>query len=61
MTVQYELIIYWSSDDDAFVVEVAELPGCMADGDTYEEAVSSTHSFNVRLSSGSLENRPTSA
>ncbi len=40
MTVRYELIIYWSSDDNAFVVEVPELPGCMADGDTYEEAVS---------------------
>lgn len=36
---KYELIIYWSKDDDAFVVEVPELPGCMADGATYEEAV----------------------
>jgi predicted RNase H-like HicB family nuclease len=31
--------IYWSKDDDSFVVEVAELPGCMADGQTYAEAV----------------------
>ena len=35
----YILIIYWSKDDDAFIAEVPELPGCMADGVTYEEAV----------------------
>lgn len=36
---RYELIIYWSQADDCFVVEVPELPGCMADGATYGEAV----------------------
>lgn len=36
---KYELIIYWSDDDQAFIVEVPELPGCMADGATYAEAV----------------------
>ena len=36
---RYELIIYWSKADETFVVEVPELPGCMADGATYEEAV----------------------
>ena len=36
---RYELIIYWSKADECFVVEVPELPGCMADGGTYEEAV----------------------
>jgi predicted RNase H-like HicB family nuclease len=36
---RYELIIYWSKTDETFVVEVPELPGCMADGATYEEAV----------------------
>ena len=36
---RYELIIYWSTDDETFVVEVPELPGCMADGRTYDEAV----------------------
>ncbi len=36
---RYEMIIYWSAVDEAFVVEVPELPGCMADGATYEEAV----------------------
>jgi predicted RNase H-like HicB family nuclease len=39
MTTRYELIIYWSNDDESFVVEVPELPGCMADGQTYAEAV----------------------
>jgi len=39
MSIKYELIIYWSEEDHAFVVEVPELPGCMADGQTYEEAV----------------------
>jgi predicted RNase H-like HicB family nuclease len=36
---RYEVIIYWSDEDGAFVAEVPELPGCMADGTTYGEAV----------------------
>lgn len=36
---RYELIIYWSKADGAFIVEVPELSGCMADGANYEEAV----------------------
>jgi len=36
---RYEMIIYWSQEDSSFVVEVPELPGCMADGATYEDAV----------------------
>lgn len=36
---KYELIIFWSDEDERYVVEVPELPGCMADGITYEEAV----------------------
>jgi len=39
MSIKYELIIYWSDADQSFVVEVPELPGCMADGETYEQAV----------------------
>ena len=35
----YEIIIYWSAEDDAFVAEVPELPGCMAHGATQEEAL----------------------
>ena len=40
MSIKYELIIYWSEDDGSFIVEVPELPGCMADGETYQQAVS---------------------
>lgn len=36
---RFQLVLWWSEPDDAFVVDVPELPGCMADGDTYEEAV----------------------
>ena len=39
MNIRYELIIYWSEDDQAFIVEVPELSGCMADGESYQEAV----------------------
>ena len=36
---QYEVIIYWSKDDDAFIAEVPELLGCAADGKTRSEAL----------------------
>lgn len=36
---RYEIIIYWSNEDQAFIAEVPELPGCAADGGTYQEAV----------------------
>jgi predicted RNase H-like HicB family nuclease len=39
MSIKYELVIYWSEEDQSFIVEVPELPGCMADGATYEQAV----------------------
>ncbi|GBU23269.1 hypothetical protein R80B4_03186 [Fibrobacteres bacterium R8-0-B4] len=35
----YEMIVYWSAEDNAFIAEVPELAGCMADGQTYVEAV----------------------
>ena len=41
MTSKYEIIIYWSEEDSAYVAEVPELPGCMADGQTYQEALTS--------------------
>lgn len=41
---RYELIIYWSKADESFIVEIPELPGCIADGATYEEALA-----NARL------------
>ncbi len=34
---RYEIILYWSTEDDAFIAEVPELPGCMADGKTRTE------------------------
>jgi predicted RNase H-like HicB family nuclease len=37
--IKYEMIIWWSDEDKSFIVEVPELPGCMADGATYEEAL----------------------
>lgn len=40
MDSKYEIIIFWSHEDDAFVAEVPELPGCMADGGSYQEALS---------------------
>jgi len=36
---RYEIIIYWSLEDKAFIAEVPELPGCLADGVTYHEAL----------------------
>jgi predicted RNase H-like HicB family nuclease len=36
---KYEIIIFWSDDDGAYIAEVPELPGCMADGSTYQEAL----------------------
>ena len=37
--VRYEVIIFWSDEDQAFLAEVPELAGCMADGQTYQEAL----------------------
>ena len=39
MKIKYELILYWSKVDQFFIVEVPELSGCDADGETYQEAV----------------------
>lgn len=39
MTFRYEIFLYWSDEDSAYVAEVPELAGCMADGATYEEAL----------------------
>ncbi len=38
---KYEVIIYWSNEDDAFIAEAPELPGCTAHGDTPEKALKS--------------------
>ncbi len=39
MNPKYELIIFWSEEDNVFIAEVPELPGCAADGETYQEAL----------------------
>ena len=39
MILRYQIIIYWSQEDRAFIAEVPELPGCAADGETYREAL----------------------
>jgi len=39
MASKYEIIIYWSEEDNAYIAEVPELPGCMADGKTYQESL----------------------
>ncbi|MBL7047201.1 MAG: type II toxin-antitoxin system HicB family antitoxin [Candidatus Marinimicrobia bacterium] len=36
---KFEIIIFWSKDDNAYIAEVPELPGCMSDGKTYNEAL----------------------
>ena len=36
---KYEIILYWSNDDEAFVAEVPELPGCMAHGNSQRAAL----------------------
>jgi predicted RNase H-like HicB family nuclease len=41
VNIRYEIILYWSQADQAIVAEAPELPGCAADGATYQEAVAS--------------------
>ena len=43
MNPKYEIILFWSDDDQAFVAEVPELPGCMAHGDSQESALASVN------------------
>ena len=43
--IRYEIIIYWSKDDQAFIAEVPELPGCAADGAPYQEALANAETI----------------
>jgi len=36
---KYQVVIYWSAEDEGFIAEVPELPGCAADGDTYQQVL----------------------
>lgn len=38
-SIKYQLIIYWSTEDSVFIAEVPELPGCVAHGETQDEAL----------------------
>jgi predicted RNase H-like HicB family nuclease len=59
MASKYEIILYWSQEDQAFIAEVPELPGCMADGKTYQEALSNTETIIEEWIETSRElNRP---
>ena len=42
---RYEVIIYWSNEDKAFIAEVPELPGCIADGKTYQQALNNVETI----------------
>ena len=42
---KYEIIIYWSEEDNSYIAEVPELAGCMADGQTYSETVSNVETI----------------
>jgi predicted RNase H-like HicB family nuclease len=42
---KYEIIIFWSKEENAFVAEVPELAGCMADGETYQEALANAENI----------------
>ncbi len=45
MKTKYTIIIYWSDEDEAFIAEVPELPGCMADGPTYQSALANAETI----------------
>ncbi len=45
MPTKYEVIIYWSEEDQAYIAEVPELAGCMADGRTYQEALTNAETI----------------
>ena len=56
---KYEVIIYWSDEDQCFVADVPELPGCMAHGDSYEAALGSAQeAIDLWLDTASELGRP---
>ena len=42
---RYEIILYWSDEDQAVIAEVPELAGCAADGETYEDALTNVRTI----------------
>ncbi|MEI7979679.1 MAG: type II toxin-antitoxin system HicB family antitoxin [Bacteroidota bacterium] len=56
---RYEIIIYWSNEDSAFIAEVPELKGCLADGSTYKEALINVEQvIEEWIETAKLLNRP---
>ena len=59
MESKYEIILYWSQEDESFIAEVPELAGCMADGETYNEALENIQVvINEWLETAKLKNKP---
>ena len=59
MDSRYELVIYWSADDQRYIAEVPELPGCMADGDSYQAAVANVQIIiDEWIETALIQNRP---
>lgn len=57
--IQYEIILYWSKEDDAFIAEVPELAGCAADGATYQDALANVEAVIAQWIETARElNRP---
>lgn len=46
---KYEIIIYWSEEDQAYIAEVPELPGCAADGKTYKQRTGVRHNNHYNI------------
>lgn len=56
---KYDIFIYWSEEDQAYLAEVPELPGCMADGSTYEDALTNVEGIIQEwMETAKDENRP---
>lgn len=47
---KYEVVVWWSEEDRAYIAEVPELPGCMADGTSYEEALRNVQDLGLSFS-----------
>lgn len=59
---RYEIIIYWSADDQAFIAEVPELPGCAAHGPTHEAALAQAkEAMSLWIETAQLDGRPVPA
>ncbi len=55
----YEMIIYWSAQDQTFIADVPELPGCMAHGASHEEALSNAkQAMSLWLETAQVEGQP---